>query len=454
MLIIVGSATALFSQSSVTRPNIVIIYADDMGYGDVGCYGATDIKTPHMDQIARNGIRFTEFYSVSPVCSPSRYGLMTGRYPARDGIHGVFFPESWTGMDTAEVTMADMLKEVGYATGVVGKWHLGHRREYLPLQRGFDYYFGIPYSNDMEAVVYLEGNKLVEEDVDQRYTTRTYAEKAVQFIDDHQDEPFFLYMPHSMPHVPLYVSEKFDGSSERGLYGDVIQELDWSVGEVLKKLQEVGVEENTIVVISSDNGPWLTMIDHGGSAGPLRCGKQTTFEGGMRVPCVMQWKAQVKPGQTIDGMHNMMDWFPTFATITGASLPADRPIDGEDIAPVLLEGKERQGDRFMYYANRTGEIAAYRKGDWKLKLPMERPYQGRYTYPGEESHGILLFNLAEDLGEQNNLADQHPEKVAQMQQEIEQFKQELGETRETHRFKPAADKSHHEYLKEKYGGSQ
>ncbi|MGB3586529.1 MAG: sulfatase, partial [Tunicatimonas sp.] len=437
----------IYAQSSANQPNIVFIYADDMGYGDVGCYGAEDIKTPNIDQIAQNGIKFTEFYSVSPVCSPSRYGLMTGRYPARDGIHGVFFPESWTGMDTAEVTMADMLKEVGYATGVVGKWHLGHRQEYLPLQRGFDYYYGIPYSNDMEAVVYLEGNDLAEEDVDQHYTTRTYAEKAVQFIDDHQNEPFFLYMPHSMPHVPLYVSEKFDGSSNRGLYGDVIQELDWSVGEVLKKLQEVGVDENTIVVVSSDNGPWLTMIDHGGSAGPLRCGKQTTFEGGMRVPCVMQWKSRVEAGQTIDGMHNMMDWFPTFATITGASVPQDRPIDGEDIAPVLLEGKERQGNQFMYYSHRTGDVAAYRKGDWNLKLPMNDPYRGRYTYEGELPHGMLLFNLAEDLSEQNNLADQHPDKVAQMQQDIEKFKEELGDTRETHRFKPAADRSHEKYLK-------
>jgi len=443
-----------YAQSSADRPNIVFIYADDMGYGDVGCYGAEDINTPNIDEIAQNGIKFTEFYSVSPVCSPSRYGLMTGRYPARDGIHGVFFPESWTGMDTAEVTMADMLKEVGYATGVVGKWHLGHRHEYLPLQRGFDYYFGIPYSNDMEAVVYLEGNELAEEDVDQHYTTRTYAEKAVQFIDDHQDEPFFLYMPHSMPHVPLYVSEKFEDSSNRGLYGDVIQELDWSVGKVLKKLKDAGIYENTIVVVSSDNGPWLTMIDHGGSAGPLRCGKQTTFEGGMRVPCVMQWKAQVKSGQTIGGMHNMMDWFPTFAAITGVSVPKDRPIDGENIAPVLLEGKERQGDQFMYYSHRTGDVAAYRKGDWKLKLPMERPYKGRYTYEGELPHGMLLFNLTDDLGEQNNLADQHPEKVAQMQQDISQFKGDLGETRETHRFKPPSDNSHHQYLKEKYGSKE
>ncbi|MEO0331015.1 MAG: sulfatase-like hydrolase/transferase, partial [Bacteroidota bacterium] len=311
-----------------------------------------------------------------------------------------------------------------------------------------------PYSNDMEAVVYLEGNELAEEDVDQHYTTRTYAEKAVQFIEEHQNEPFFLYMPHSMPHVPLYVSEKFDGSSDRGLYGDVIQELDWSVGEVLKKLREVGVDENTIVVVSSDNGPWLTMIDHGGSAEPLRCGKQTTFEGGMRVPCVMQWKAQVEAGQTIDGMHNMMDWFPTFAAITGASVPQDRPIDGENIAPVLLKGKERQGDQFMYYSHRTNDIAAYRKGDWKLKLPMERPYGGRYTYEGELPHGMLLFNLVEDPSEQNNLVDQHPEKVAQMQQDIKQFKEDLGETRATHRFKPPADKSHEEYLKKTYGSSQ
>lgn len=433
------------------QPNIVFIYADDLGYGDLGCYGATDIKTPHIDGIAQNGIRFTEFYSISPVCSPSRYGLMTGRYPHRDGIHGVFFPESWTGMDTSEVTMAQMLKDAGYATGIIGKWHLGHHKQFLPTKRGFDYYFGIPYSNDMEAVVYLRNEEVVEENVDQSQNVKTYTREALNFIENHKEEPFFLYLPHNMPHVPLYVSADFEGSSERGLYGDVVQEIDWSVGEIIKKLQEEGLEENTIIVFSSDNGPWLTMIDHGGSAGMLRCGKQTTFEGGMRVPTVVQWKARIEPGQVVEGMHNMMDWLPTFAELSRGQLPADRPIDGENIAQVLLGEGERQGDQLFYYLHQTGEIAAYRQGDWKLKLPREKPYGPAYTYEGEPPHDTLLFNLREDPGEQNNLADEHPERVMAMQQDIADFEAGLTDLQPRKEVKPPADNSHHKYLREKYG---
>ncbi|MFP4090462.1 MAG: sulfatase [Cyclobacteriaceae bacterium] len=438
-------------EQAADQPNIIFIYADDLGYGDLGCYGATDIKTPHIDRIAENGIRFTEFYSISPVCSPSRYGLMTGRYPHRDGIHGVFFPESWTGMDTSEVTMAQMLKEAGYATGIVGKWHLGHHKQFLPTNRGFDTYFGIPYSNDMEAVVYLRNEEVVNEDVDQSQNVKEYTREALQFIENHKEGPFFLYMPHSMPHVPLYVSDDFKGSSQRGLYGDVIQEVDWSVGQIMGKLQEAGIEENTIVVFSSDNGPWVTMIEHGGSAGPLRSGKQTTFEGGMRVPAVMQWKAKVKPGQVVEGMHNMMDWFPTFAHLSGGKVPDDRPIDGENIAQVLLGEGERKGKQLFYYLHNTGKIAAYRNGDWKLKLPRDTPYGPAYTYEGEPAHGILLFNLKDDPGEQNNLADQHPERVAHMQQEIADFEAGMQDVRAWKKMKPPADHSHHEYLRARYG---
>ncbi len=352
--------SSLAQTSTDTVPNIVFIFADDMGYGDLGCYGATDIETPNIDRIAQNGIKFTEFYSVSPVCSPSRYGLMTGRYPVRDGIQGgVFFPESWTGMDTSEVTMAQLLKQQGYATGVVGKWHLGHRQMYLPTQRGFDYYFGIPYSNDMEAVAYLRNNEVVSQDVDQHQNVQTYTEEALQFIDAHQQEPFFLYLPHNMPHVPIYASADFEGMSERGLYGDVIQEIDWSVGQIVAKLHALGLEENTLIVITSDNGPWLTMAEHGGSSGILRSGKQTTFEGGMRVPCVLQWPAKVPAGRVVDGMHNMMDWFPTFADLSGASVPTDRPVDGEDISAVLLGNGTRQAQELAYYSVYTGELAAY-----------------------------------------------------------------------------------------------
>ncbi len=449
-----SSSQDLDSAQADRPPNIVFIFADDLGYGDLGCYGATDIKTPHIDQLAQQGIRFTDFYSVSPVCTPSRYGLLTGRYPVRDGVHrGVFFPESWTGMDTAEITLAQVLQQRGYATGIIGKWHLGHHRQYLPLQRGFDYYFGIPYSNDMEAVVYLRGNEVVDEAVDQRQNVKTYTQEALQFIEAHQEEPFFLYLPHAMPHVPIYASEEFQGTSQRGLYGDVIQEMDWSVGQIVSKLQALGLEENTMLVFTSDNGPWRTMIELGGSPGKLRAGKQTTFEGGMRVPCLVQWKAGIKPGQVIEGMHNMMDWFPTLAHLAGGQLPTDRPIDGEDISAVLQQGGKRKGQQLAYYSIYTGDLAAFRSGDWKLKLPMERPYGGRYGFEGEEAHGMLLFNLKEDPGEQQNLAEKHPEKVAQLQKEIEAFKASLGVLPPPKKMKEPADRSHEEYLKKKYGSS-
>ncbi len=312
-------------------PNIVYIFTDDLGYGDLGCFGAKDIKTPNIDRIAEDGIKFTSFYSASPVCSPSRAGLLTGRMPQRMGINSVFFPESFFGMPEEEITIAEMLKEKEYATGIVGKWHLGHMHQYLPLQQGFDSYFGIPYSNDMESVVYLRDNKVVETKVDQRYITKRYTEEAVQFIEENQDQPFYLYLAHNMPHVPIYASEDFLGSSERGLYGDVIQEIDWSVGEVLKKLESLNLMENTLIVFSSDNGPWLVMEDHGGSAGILREGKQYTFEGGVRVPTVAMWQGTIPAGTVYEDMACQMDWFPTIANLTGIPVPDDRPYDGVDV---------------------------------------------------------------------------------------------------------------------------
>ncbi len=429
-------------------PNIVIIYADDLGYGDLACYGATKIKTPNLDKMAADGIKFTEFYSVSPVCSPSRAGLMTGRYPIRMGIHGVFFPESWTGLPLEEITMADKLKENGYATGIVGKWHLGHHLQFLPLQRGFDEYFGIPYSNDMEAVVYLRGNEVEVEDVDQTQNVKTYTKEAIDFIERHQDEPFFLYLPHSMPHVPIYASDDFLNKSELGLYGDVIEEIDWSVGQVIGKLRDLGLEDNTIIVFSSDNGPWLTMCEHGGSAGPLRCGKQTTFEGGMRVPTILQWKAEVEPGQVINEMGNMMDWFPTFMNITGIQLPQDRPIDGKDLMPLLTGTGTREDTDFAYWSR--GKLMAFRSGDWKIKMP-RGPYHGRYTYAGEPAHDTLLFNLNKDPGERDNLLKENPEKISEMVLKMQDYLDELGPLPPGLELKEPADNSHNTYLREKYG---
>lgn len=432
-------------------PNFVFIYADDLGYGDLGCFGATDIKTPNIDRMANEGIKFTEFYSASPVSSPSRAALLTGRVPQRMGINGVFFPESYTGMPTSEITIADILKKEGYKTGIVGKWHLGHRHQYLPLQRGFDEYFGIPYSNDMESVVYMKNNKVVEFHVDQHYTTQTYTEKALKFIDKHQNQPFFLYVAHNMPHVPIYASQKFEGTSERGLYGDVVQELDWSVGQILNKLQQTGVLENTLIVFSSDNGPWLVMREMGGSAGELREGKQTTFEGGVRVPTVAMWKGHIKPGTVYDDIACMVDWLPTFAHLAGATVPKDREIDGQNITPVLMNEGKRPVREMLYFSG--DDLRGYRNGDWKIK----KEYAGCSGTPWRKKvapHPTLLINLKEDPGEKNNLAEEKPEKTKEMLQLMEKSLQEMGELPPSLVIRTGADNSHYKYLQKKYGNKK
>jgi len=410
-----------------TKPNIVFIFADDMGYGDVGAYGAPAIKTPNIDRMAAEGAKFNEFYAASPVCTPSRAALLTGRYPIRQGIHDVFYPESFQGMDPEETTVAEVLKSAGYATGIVGKWHLGHHEKYMPWNQGFDQFFGVPYSNDMGGLYYFDNQSIQFEDIDQRYMTQTYTEKSLDFIEAHQDEPFFLYLAHNMPHVPLYASPEFEGKSAGGLYGDVIEELDWSVGEILKKLHALNLSSNTLVVFTSDNGPWLLMGDHGGSAAGLREGKQFTFEGGMRVPAVAYWPGHIPAGIEPKGLATMMDWLPTFANLANASLPDDRAIDGKDIGKVLIGEEQGESRDFYYYM--SGELRAYRRGDWKLKLP----YEGQvgalaWLHAGfVRGHETLLFNLQDDPGEKNNLAKQNTEKVASMMASIEQFKASLGD---------------------------
>lgn len=433
------SFTVFNGETPPGKPNVVLIFTDDLGYGDLGCYGNEVIRTPHLDQMAAEGARFTEFYSISPVCSPSRAGLLTGRYPIRMGIQSVFFPESWTGMAPEEITLAEALKEQGYATSCVGKWHLGHHYPYLPLQQGFDEYFGIPYSNDMEAVVYLDGNEVVEDEVDQRYTTRTYTEKALDFIDRKAGSPFFLYVAHSMPHVPLYASENFEGKSPRGLYGDVIEEIDWSVGQILKKLNEKGLDENTIVIFTSDNGPWLAFGPNGGSAGPLREGKQFTFEGGMRVPGIIRWKGQIAPMKS-DELASTIDLFPTLIKLAGGTLPTDRPIDGLNISAHLLK-QEPIGERTLAYYHK-GELRAFRKGDWKIKMP----YPGNEFKPWQDAvpaHDTLLFNLKADVGEQANLLSQCPQKAEELLSAMDQFQQSLGELPPLLKVREPADRIHY-----------
>lgn len=429
-------------------PNIVVIYCDDLGYGDLGCFGNGEVRTPSIDRMAKEGMKFTEFYSASPVCSPSRAALLTGRIPQRMGINGVFFPRSYTGMPVTEVTTAALLKGRGYATGVVGKWHLGHRQEFLPLQRGFDEYFGIPYSNDMMSVVYFEGNEVVDYHVDQHFTTRTYTEKAVDFIDRHAGGPFYLYLAHSMPHVPIYASPAFEGRSGKGLYTDVIEEIDWSVGEVLASLEAHGIVENTLVVFSSDNGPWLAMHEHGGSAGILREGKQYTFEGGQRVPTLAMWPGVIRAGSVYEDLALMMDWFPTFAEISGAEVPGDRDYDGESILKVLNGTGTRTGKEFLYFDG--GELQCYRNGDWKLKLPY-RGFRGSNGKKAVPPHDTLLFNLKSDPGETVNLYGERPEKVEEMVALMEAYRDSKGELPPSLVIGDPADHSHYDYLVDKYG---
>lgn len=435
-------------QEKDEKTNFIIIYCDDLGYGDLGCFGATDIKTPHIDRMAREGMKFSDFYSASPICSPSRAALMTGRIPQRMGIHGVFFAESFTGMPVEENTIADLLKTAGYSTGMVGKWHLGHMHKYLPLQRGFDEYFGIPFSNDMESVVYIEGNDVVDLHVDQSQTTQTYTAKAVDFIDRHAEEPFFLYLAHSMPHVPIYASDDFIGTSDRGLYGDVIQEIDWSVGKVFEKLEEKGLTDNTLVIFSSDNGPWLVMRDHGGSADGLREGKQYTFEGGQRVPTLAMWPSGIKAGTEYNDLALMMDWLPTLCEIAGVEVPADRDYDGESLVKVFDGEGKRVGNEFLYYDNT--KLEGYRKGDWKIKLEYDgfRGVRWKHAVP---PHPLLLINLKEDPGELNNLAGEYPEKVEEMLKDMEAYEKTKGEYPEPLVIRTDADNSHYDYVIEKYG---
>ena len=421
------------------KPNIVYIFADDLGYGDLSCYGAKDINTPNIDQIAKEGIKFTEFYSASSVCSPSRAALLTGRYPQRMGINTVFFSESFTGIPDKEITIPEILKEKGYATGIVGKWHLGHHYQYLPLQQGFDEYFGIPYSNDMESVLYMRGNEVESYKVKQQYITKTYTKEAQKFITKNKDNSFFLYIAHSMPHVPLYASEEFIGTSKRGLYGDVVQELDWSVGQILKSLREHGILENTLIVFSSDNGPWLAMKEDGGSAGDLREGKTFTFDGGMKVPTVAMWKNRIPQGIINTEVASQMDWFPTIANITGSSIPKGLVIDGLDISKVLTDKGNRKNSDLLFLDGK--QLQGYRSGQWKVKLPY-KGFRGNKWKQFVKAHDTLLFNLNTDPGEKNNLFEKYPEKAKEILKEMIEKYQDMGKLPPSLITKTQADQSH------------
>ncbi len=422
--------TARAGADEALPPNIIFILADDLGYGDISSYGAPHIKTPNIDRMARQGIKFTEFYSISPVCTPARAGLLTGRYPIRMGIDHVFRAHSFTGLPTSELTLAEALKSRGYKTALVGKWHLGHLNEYLPTRQGVDEFFGMPYSNDMPSPVLMEGERVVDFTPDQRFLTQRYTERATSFIRENKAGPFFLYLAHAMPHIPIYASPAFEGTSEGGVYGDVVEELDHSVGEILKTVEELGLEQKTLIVFTSDNGPWLEMEKFGGSAGPLRGGKGSTFEGGMRVPAVARWPGVIPAGATYSGLATMLDWFPTLTALAGVGLPEGLKIDGRDIRDVLTgEDREPAVERALAYYNR-GEIEAFRLGEWKVKLPHKgyRPDWAEIGWPGGyAAHGLLLFNLKSDPGETKDLSGERPDIVKNLLEEMKKFRRSFAD---------------------------
>lgn len=427
-------------------PNVVIIFTDDQGYSDIGCFGAKGWKTPRIDSLAADGIRFTNFYVAQAVCSASRTALLTGCYPNRIGILGALGPQSRHGINANEMTIAELLKQRGYATGAFGKWHLGHHPEFLPTRHGFDEYFGLPYSNDMwpyhperpggfPPLPLIDGETVTQYNPDQHKLTTWYTERAVKFIDKHHEHPFFLYLAHSMPHVPLYVSDKYQDSSEQGMYGDVIQEIDWSVGQVLDALDRNKIADNTLVIFTTDNGPWLSYGDHAGTCRPLREGKGTTFEGGQRVPCVMRWPGHIPAGRTCDEVAGTWDVLPTLAEITGTSLP-DHDIDGRSIWPLLSGQKGATSPHEAIYYYWGAHLQAIRSGRWKLHFPhnfrtLHGARGGTGGIPvkyGSSQIGLSLFDLESDIGETKNVAAENPEVVARLQKLADQARAELGDS--------------------------
>lgn len=425
--------------ASAERPNIVLIFVDDMGYGDLASYGHPTIRTPNLDRMATEGVRLTSFYVAAPACSASRAALLTGRYPVRSGFSGstwVLSPVDTFGLPQAEVTLAEALKARGYRTAAIGKWHLGHLPPHLPTRHGFDSYLGIPYSNDMDKkemrgdppVPLLRGTEIVEQPVDQSTMTQRFTDEAIRVIREAGDQPFFVYLAHPMPHLPIHASEAFRGRSRGGAYGDVIEEMDAATGRILATLRELGIDRNTVVVFASDNGPWEnypaerylrlygTEPSHVGSPGPLRGSKGTTYEGGMRVPAIVRWPAEVPPEQESAEVVTSMDLYTTLLRIAGAEVPEDRPVDGRNVMSVL-QGQISSSPEAFYYFGRD-ELEAVREGRWKLRQAL-RSREG-------ETRETELFDLEVDPGERFNLAATHPRVVERLQERMRVFAQEIG----------------------------
>lgn len=428
-------------------PNIVLINLDDVGYGDFSYNGAYGYRTPHVDKMSAEGMQLTHFLVGQPVSGASRAGLLTGCYPNRVGFSGAPMPNSPYGIHPEETTIGEMLQGKGYATAIYGKWHLGDAHPFLPLQNGFDDYYGLPFSNDMwpfhpqQGTVFdfpdlptIEGNEIIGYNTDQTKFTTDYTDRAVSFIKKNKEKPFFLYLAHSMPHVPLAVSDKFKGKSEQGLYGDVMMEIDWSVGQVLKTIEELGLEENTLVILTSDNGPWTNYGNHAGSAGALRQAKGTTFDGGNRVPCIMYWKGKIEAGTVANQLTSNIDILPTLAEITKADLPT-RKIDGVSLTALFSNPDARPRENFVYYYNEN-DLEAVTDGQYKLVFPhryadYEAYPPGNDGAPGKLIMGELtenkLYDLRRDPGERYNVISQHPEVESKLIEIANQKRKELGD---------------------------
>ena len=434
-------------ETEQSLPNVVIVFTDDQGYQDVGVFGADGFETPHLDRMAEEGIRLTSFYVSSPVCSASRASLLTGSYHTRVGIHGALFPHHNYGLHERETTLAELVKQKGYATAAIGKWHLGHLAPFLPPHHGFDTYMGIPYSNDMSPepinnprpsanqfppLPLLRDLEVIEYEPDQSLITRRYTEEALDFIEAHQDEPFLVYLAHSMPHAPIFASDAFAGTSEQGDYGDVIQEIDWSIGQILDKINALGLDERTLVLFTSDNGPWKVFGNHGGETGPLRGNKGTVWEGGVRVPFIARWPGRIPAGAVSDEPVMTIDVFPTIARLIDADLP-ELPIDGADIWPILAgeSGAKSPHDALYFYYQR--QLQAMRAGPWKLHFP--HAYRvvdevGADGIPGTYVHpetGLELYNLETDIGEAVILTEEHPDVIDRLSRLADVMRQQLGD---------------------------
>ena len=435
--ILLAFTLATFIASAATKPNFIIIFADDLGYNDLGCFGSEKIKTPNLDRLAKEGRKFTSFMVASPVCSPSRAALLTGSYPKRVGLHKhVLFPTSDYGLNPAEYTIADHFKSLGYATACIGKWHLGHHPETLPRRHGFDSYFGIPYSNDMNhpdnkgkaqpasddswrnqaeyvkkwKTPLVENEEIIELPVDQRTITRRYTDKAIEFVTANKAKPFFLYLPHSMPHIPLFVPEDAYDPDPANAYKCVIEHIDAEVGRLVETVRDLGLADNTYIIFTSDNGPWIKFANHGGSALPLRDGKGTTFEGGQRVPCIMWAPGRIPAGTRSDALVSTIDLLPSLAKLADSKLPENgNRIDGLDVSSTITGDAPSPRDEFIYYAAQGG-LDGIRQGDWKLLLRKPQP---------------LLFNLKEDISEKNNLAGANPEKVEALKARMKELDAEI-----------------------------